>query len=430
MMDDRIETDGGPAPAERPVPGLDAGTVPLVPDASRAAPDAVAAPPPPPAPTVFGAAYPTAPPPPPVTWDAPGPPGGPGETGWPIRLWRPADVGVVSFLLGFPAGLGLAARNGWRLGRRGRSCAQLAAAVVGLLIISLSSLNSGIAAVLNIAIMVYVYRQTVVDIRRAQQAGSVVERGGVPSGLATVLGAWALVIALAAPVSAVVLVATGQTDQPGTGAIAPSPASVAPATPGGSSASSAPNATPTASPVSTPAASSPDPWASGPPHGDTDLEARLPVSVGGRLLSHESYRGVVLFQGLMGLNDAEVAGVRAELAKQGLTIDDVSLAIDGRSQMSDPPYFVNAIRFKGIPAADLKARLGLDPGALSLDDPTAGTFTKATVGGKQVLMGSPAMINQTTHARGTPYVYSAGDIQFVVVTDDPKWAADALGQLP
>ena len=125
-----------------------------------------------------------------------------------------------------------------------------------------------------------------------------------------------------------------------------------------------------------------------------------------------------------------MTSIGTELATLGLTVDDVSLAVDGRSGPNDPPFFVNALRIKGLPTDQWRSTLGLDPGAFEVDHLTAGTFTKATVGGKVVLRGVLAMIDQTTHARGLPYVYSTGDVQFVVVTDDPAWAADAMRQLP
>ena len=79
-------------------------------------------------------------PPPLVSWQMPAPSSvrPTDRTGAPIRLWRPVDVAVVSFLIGFPAGLGLAARNAWRLGRRRRAWVQLAGGSVGLLAVVLT----------------------------------------------------------------------------------------------------------------------------------------------------------------------------------------------------------------------------------------------------------------------------------------------------
>lgn len=286
----------------------------------------------------------------------------------------------------------------------------------------LPDIPRSIAGVLNIVIAVYVYRQTASDIRGAEQSGRIVERGGVVSGFATVLGAWVFAFAVAIVASVAILLASGSTGQLGTDAIVPPSSGAVSATPGKAATSPVP--------VATVSAPSPAVAGSGPLHDDIELEALLPAIVSGRPLTQESYRGTDLFKDLFALTDADVAGVEAELANQRLTIDDVSLAVDGRSQPSDPPYFVDALHFRGIQADQLQARLGLEPGALSLDHPAAGSFSKVTVGGKQVLRGTIAMIDQTSHARGIPYVYHAGEVQFVVVTDDPAWAADALRQLP
>jgi hypothetical protein len=298
---------------------------------------------------------------------------------------------------------------------------RLAGGSVGLFILVLvRGSGSGIPAVLNIALAIYVYFQTKSDVGTAQRAGHPVERGGVASGFATLLGAWALALVVAIVALLVLTPAGGPPGQPGNAADS-SPASAA--------ATSGPISTgPT--PGAAAAASGRAPFPSGVPNDDPELEATLPATVNGQTLAHESYRGRDLFEGVFGLAEADVTSLGQELATLGLTIDDVSLAVDGRSGPNDPPYFVNALRFKGLPTDQWQSKLGLDPGALELDHVTAGTFTKTTVGDKAVLRGTLAMIDQTAHARGIPYIYSTGDVQFVVVTDDPAWAADALRQLP
>ena len=365
------------------------------------------------------------PPPPLVSWQMPGP-SSVRATDWegaPIRLWRPVDLAVVSFLIGFPAGLGLAARNAWRLGRRRRAWVQLAGGSVGLLaVVLMPGSGTGIAAVLNITLAIYVYFQTKSDVEASQRAGHQVERGGVASGFATALGAWALALAVAIVVVILLTLAGGPTEQLGNAAIASSSPAPASATLGASATSTTPGAAASAS--------SPTEFASGRPNGDPDLAAMLPASVSGQALAYESYRGRDLFTGLFGLTDADVTSIGTALATVDLSVDDVSLAVDGRSGPDDPPYFVNALRIKGLPTDQWQSKLGLDPGALEVDHLTAGTFTSATVGGKAVLRGTLDMVDQTTHVRGIPYVYRTGDVQFVVITDDPAWAADALRQLP
>lgn len=170
-----------------------------------------------------------------VSWKMPTPPsmGATDRAGGPIRLWRPADVGVISFLIGFPAGLGLAARNSWRVGRRRRAWAQLAGSSVGLLAVVLVPVSgNGVAAVLNIAMAIYVYYQTKSDFETAQRAGHPVERGGVASGFATALGAWALALAATFVVLVLLELAGGPANQPGNAALASSYPASATSTPG------------------------------------------------------------------------------------------------------------------------------------------------------------------------------------------------------
>ena len=167
-----------------------------------------------------------------------------------------------------------------------------------------------------------------------------------------------------------------------------------------------------------------DPFPGGFPHQLPDLEAILPTVVAGRTMAKWSVRGADFF-GLHGpLTADELKGIEADLASEGLVLDDVGLAIAGRSDVDvDPPYFVNAYRFAGFPADGLPRELGID-------NPDPGAWTEATVGGKPVLVGTEAMLDQTGHLLGRPYLYNSGDIRFVVATNDEAWAADALGQLP
>ena len=40
------------------------------------------------------------------------------------------------------------------------------------------------------------------------------------------------------------------------------------------------------------------------------------------------------------------------------------------------------------------------------------------------------MLDQTEHIRGRPYLYQTDDAMYLVVTDDDKWALEAIKQLP
>lgn len=164
------------------------------------------------------------------------------------------------------------------------------------------------------------------------------------------------------------------------------------------------------------------PLASQPPHQAADLEALLPSRVSGRPMTRWSLIGRDYFA-YVGTDAAALDAAESDLAAAGLSIDDVAWAVDGRSSESDPPYFVFALRFTGIDVSTLTTDA-------ALDHPEAGKFTTESLGGKTVKRGTIAMIDQTAHVHGLPYLYSSGDVRYIVVTDDPAWAADALRQLP
>ena len=131
---------------------------------------------------------------------------------------------------------------------------------------------------------------------------------------------------------------------------------------------------------------------------------------------------------MVGLPDGDIDGIEAELKTHGLAMDDVSFAVGGRTSPDDRPYFVIAVRFKGMPADSLAEILGI-PDGFPADHPE-GVLVARTFDGKAVLVGDATMIDQSEHARGVPYIYNVDDVRFMVVTDDPGWAEDALRQLP
>jgi len=159
------------------------------------------------------------------------------------------------------------------------------------------------------------------------------------------------------------------------------------------------------------------------PHQDAGLEAILPDYVGGKSLTAWSYRGAAYFTDVVGMTEADVTAARAELAQIGIDLDNIGFAVAGRSSVDDPPYFVMAISLAGATAGEM-------PTEMFIDYPSAGSFTPTLVGGKHVDVGVEAMFDQTEHLRGQPYVYSRGNVRFIVITDDNDWAADALSQLP
>lgn len=189
------------APPPDPMPGGRADAIPEVgnPPAGHA-PVAPAGPDePPPSPLIEGWA-----PPPSET------PAIEDEPDVPLKLWSGWQVGWIAFLLGFPGGLALAARNGSRMGRRYWAALHLFAGGLGfaLLILLPDNAGRGLTALLNIGLPFYLYRQTESDIAWLEAAGRPVQTASWASGIVTSLAATALFIG----VVAVPLVFTGFAD--------------------------------------------------------------------------------------------------------------------------------------------------------------------------------------------------------------------------
>jgi hypothetical protein len=152
------------------------------------------------------------------------------------------------------------------------------------------------------------------------------------------------------------------------------------------------------------------------------LEAKLPDAVAGRPLAKWSLRGADYFAGTA-LSKDEIAEVASDLATHGLGINDVGMAVAGRSDVAiDPPYFVHAFCFRTVPADTLHPGVGVQ-------HPDAGSWTPVTFGRRDVSVGTEEMVDQTEHMAGRPYVYNVGDVRFVVTAGDESWAADAIAHL-
>ena len=159
------------------------------------------------------------------------------------------------------------------------------------------------------------------------------------------------------------------------------------------------------------------------PHDAPDLEAMLPTMIAGRQLAIESYHGALMVTCVNGGTAADVEAFATAMATEGLTLDDISLAVAGRSDVNnDPPYLIFAYRITGHPGNEW-------PPATGLDHPEAAAFQPAETGGKQVLVGDAAAVDQTDHAHGFPTVWDSPTVHYLVVTDDTAWAEEALSAL-
>jgi len=129
---------------------------------------------------------------PPVPWGPPSPPQTDIVARPSVRQWSARDVGVVSVLLGFPSGLGLSAVNDHRLGRTAPAVVALVVLAAGGLIIALAP---RLGLIVSVVTGIVLYRRVKSDRRVLDAAGVAVLPGGILKGLATIVAAWALVLA-------------------------------------------------------------------------------------------------------------------------------------------------------------------------------------------------------------------------------------------
>ncbi|HET9522365.1 MAG TPA: hypothetical protein VFO73_15055 [Candidatus Limnocylindrales bacterium] len=159
------------------------------------------------------------------------------------------------------------------------------------------------------------------------------------------------------------------------------------------------------------------------PHEAPDLEALMPATIAGRPLARESFRGALMMTCVMRGSDADVADFADALAADGMELDDISLAIAGRSDVeNDPPYLIFAYRMAGHPGMDW-------PSTIGLEHPAAAAFEEAVLEDKHVLVGKAAAVDQSVHVRGRPYVWDSPTVHYLIVTDDEDWAREALRAL-
>jgi hypothetical protein len=124
------------------------------------------------------------------------PPDPSASTPAPLALWSASEIGIGSLLLGFPAGLGVAARNWYRLGQQRRAYLHLLVGAIVLTVIFLVRLPTGVSLGISVAVSAYLYLQVKADHARLSAEGRPVVRAGGAVALATAIGGWLL---LAAP---------------------------------------------------------------------------------------------------------------------------------------------------------------------------------------------------------------------------------------
>ena len=116
----------------------------------------------------------------------------------PVKLWKPTTIGWVTFFLGFPGGIVLAAINWMRMGMRDKAIWHLVGGAVGTLLIILfvafvpgNSMRLP-SLLLNILVIYYLWNQIKTDIELFRASGSQVQDAdgisGCVIGAATLLG--------------------------------------------------------------------------------------------------------------------------------------------------------------------------------------------------------------------------------------------------
>ena len=159
------------------------------------------------------------------------------------------------------------------------------------------------------------------------------------------------------------------------------------------------------------------------PHEAPEVEQLLPAKIAGKPLTTWSYHGENWLTCLGTGTAADIAAFDAELAAQGLSLKDISVATGGRSDTaSDPPYLIHAYMMAGQPGSYW-------PPTFAVDHPDAAGFRETVIEGKTVLVGDTAAVEQTEHQRGRPYIWNSPTVHYVIITDDEAWAAEALRSL-
>ena len=184
-----------------------------------------------------------------------------------------------------------------------------------------------------------------------------------------------------------------------------------------SSGGATPSPTPSPTPVPTPSAGA---SASGAlpsfnlPSNAKELEALLPDTLGGAKVTKASMKGSDFVN-----SSSSNAELKAWLDSVGKSLNDVSAAF-GFVASGTSSSAVFAFRVAGVDNGKL-----IDEFKKSSD--TSGpamTWTSANVGGKNVQKATDSSQNATV------YLYGSADLMFIVETNDPAIAQEALSHLP
>jgi hypothetical protein len=437
-----MATGGEPATVPLPPP-------PGYPGGSLGAPAAPPPPPPPGAPRLTGQPPTYSPPffgnptPPTVDWAASG-----AVASWsdpsmaPLPgTWRPGDIGIISFLLGFPSGIGLAIDNARRESgrRRGEVAGLIVLLVVATLMAVLFAIAPMVTAFVNLVIALFLWRRGVAHDRPWREKGMIPGRPNAGAAILAIAGGWLVFIAVAFVLGVVVVALRPPRPLPAIGSIStPAPTATRAPSPSPSptphiSLTPPPDATASTSPTPTPLAPGATPWPSKVPnvaglHLDPALEKDLPKLVSGDKFTYTSVRGVVLLRDYYAFTDDDIRTWEQLLQARGLTLDDMSIAFDWNLGVEAPR--VAAFRVKGLPASQFEPTFYLTGAQMLFVDTSVGTLTDLTLAGKHVQRGTHKMLGSSYVVTLLPYLYEHGDTTYLIMARDNDWATAALKQLP
>jgi hypothetical protein len=173
-------------------------------------------------------------------------------------------------------------------------------------------------------------------------------------------------------------------------------------------------------------------------HQVPDLEETLPSSVGGRPLATWSVAGRCFIEAAFNLPsdqiDSLITDMESAAEPERVDVSHLTYGVAGRSDTAvDPPYFVFVV---GRPQkqAEVETALFLLFGLVGFLDvenaPDLSRYQERSIADHSVYVGDPGMLRQTEHQRGRPYLYQTDDYMFLIITDDDRWAEEAIGQLP
>jgi hypothetical protein len=170
------------------------------------------------------------------------------------------------------------------------------------------------------------------------------------------------------------------------------------------------------------------------PHEAEELEPLLPATIQGRDMTTWSASGQCWLE-MAFATDGGVAQFSKIVEEFDVDVTDLRMAVAGRSDTAiDPPYFVYVMSIPDdTDAYDLATflLLGGIVGPENVETAINGFDTQATsVGNKDVYVNRTEVVPQTEHQRGRFYWYTTATHEYLVLTEDEAWAADAFSQLP